>query len=46
MNINKIRENIKVIFRPAVIYWAMYDLANTSFAVIIITIAFPVYFRY
>lgn len=44
MNINKIRENIKVLFRPSVISWAMYDLANTSFAVIIIIIVFPVYF--
>ncbi len=44
MNTNKIRENIKVLFRPAVISWALYDLANTSFAVIIITIVFPVYF--
>ncbi|MCJ7471524.1 MAG: MFS transporter [Actinobacteria bacterium] len=44
MNINKIRENVKVLFRPAVISWALYDLANTSFAVIIITIVFPLYF--
>jgi len=46
MDKKKIRENIKIIFRPAVISWAMYDLANTLFAVIIITIVFPVYFRY
>jgi UMF1 family MFS transporter len=44
MNTNKLRENIRVLFRPAIISWALYDLANTSFAVIIITIVFPVYF--
>ena len=44
MNTNKLRENIRILFRPAIISWALYDLANTSFAVIIITIVFPVYF--
>lgn len=38
------KENIKVLFKAPVISWALYDLANTSFAVIIITIIFPVYF--
>ena len=38
------KENIKVLFKAHVISWALYDLANTSFAVIIITIIFPVYF--
>jgi MFS transporter, UMF1 family len=44
MNADKLRENTRVLFRPAIISWALYDLANTSFAVIIITIVFPVYF--
>jgi len=44
MNTNKLKENIRVLFRPAIISWALYDLANTSFAVIIITIVFPLYF--
>lgn len=44
MDINKAKENIKVLFRPAIVSWALYDLAKTSFAVIIITIVFPVYF--
>jgi UMF1 family MFS transporter len=38
------KENIRVLFKAPVISWALYDLANTSFAVIIITIIFPVYF--
>ena len=38
------KDKIKILFKPAVISWALYDLANTSFAVIIITIIFPVYF--
>lgn len=39
-----IKDNIGTLFRPPVISWALYDLANTSFAVVIITIIFPVYF--
>lgn len=39
-----IKDNIRTLFRPPVISWALYDLANTSFAVVIITIIFPVYF--
>jgi len=38
------KDKIKILFKPTVISWALYDLANTSFAVIIITIIFPVYF--
>jgi UMF1 family MFS transporter len=38
------KENIRVLFKAPVISWALYDLANTSFAVIIITIIFPIYF--
>ncbi len=38
------KDNIRILFKPAVVSWALYDLANTSFAVIIITIIFPVYF--
>jgi len=38
------KENLRVLFKVPVISWALYDLANTSFAVIIITIIFPVYF--
>ena len=38
------KDTIKILFRPPVISWALYDLANTSFAVVIITIIFPVYF--
>ncbi|MFZ3106250.1 MAG: MFS transporter [Candidatus Hydromicrobium sp.] len=41
---NAIKDNIRTLFRPPVISWALYDLANTSFAVVIITIIFPVYF--
>jgi MFS transporter, UMF1 family len=39
-----LKENIKILLKPPVISWALYDLANTSYAVIIITIIFPVYF--
>src|SRR4030043_2169840 len=38
------RDNIRTLFRPPVVSWALYDLANTSFAVVIITVIFPVYF--
>lgn len=38
------KENLRVLFKVPVISWALYDLANTSFAVIIISIIFPVYF--
>ena len=41
---NALKDNIKTLFRPPVISWALYDLANTSFAVVIITLIFPVYF--
>ena len=41
---NALKDKIKTLFRPPVISWALYDLANTSFAVVIITIIFPVYF--
>ncbi|MFZ3386285.1 MAG: MFS transporter [Candidatus Hydromicrobium sp.] len=41
---NALKDNIRTLFRPPVISWALYDLANTSFAVVIITIIFPVYF--
>lgn len=44
----KIKNTIKIysstLFKLPVLSWALYDLANTSFAVIIITITFPVYF--
>jgi len=39
-----LKENIKTLLKPPIISWALYDLANTPFAVIIITIIFPVYF--
>jgi UMF1 family MFS transporter len=39
-----LKDNIKTLLRPPVLSWALYDLANTSFAVVIITIIFPVYF--
>src|SRR3972149_4941243 len=38
------KDTIKILFRPPVISWALYDFANTSFAVVIITVIFPVYF--
>jgi UMF1 family MFS transporter len=38
------KENIRILFKAPVISWALYDLANTSFAVIMITIIFPLYF--
>jgi UMF1 family MFS transporter len=44
MDLKNIRQNIRVLFKAPVMSWALYDLANTSFAVIIITIVFPVYF--
>jgi len=34
----------KTFFKLPVISWALYDFANTAFAVVIITIIFPVYF--
>ena len=39
-----LKENIKILLKAPVISWALYDLANTSFAVVIITVIFPVYF--
>jgi len=39
-----LKKNIKTLLKPPIISWALYDLANTPFAVIIITIIFPVYF--
>lgn len=39
-----LKGNIKKLLTAPVISWALYDLANTSFAVVIITIVFPVYF--
>ncbi len=44
MKKNALKHNIKILLKPPVISWALYDLANTSFAVVIITIIFPVYF--
>jgi len=38
------KKSIAILLKPQVISWALYDLANTSFAVIIITVVFPVYF--
>lgn len=38
------KENIRTLFKAPVISWALYDLANTSFAVVVITIIFPIYF--
>ncbi|MBL7061006.1 MAG: hypothetical protein ISS13_04145, partial [Actinobacteria bacterium] len=35
---------IKALFKLPIISWAMYDFANTSFAVVIMTVVFPVYF--
>lgn len=51
-NINNMRlikfrniKNIKnTLTKLPVISWALHDLANTSFAIVIITIAFPIYF--
>ncbi|MBC7332942.1 MAG: MFS transporter [Actinobacteria bacterium] len=42
--IEEIKSNLKLLLKIPVISWALYDLANTSFAIIIITIVFPVYF--
>ncbi|MBU4450204.1 MAG: MFS transporter, partial [Actinobacteria bacterium] len=36
--------NIKPLFKRSVISWALYDFANTAFAIVIITVVFPVYF--
>ena len=35
---------MRLLFKPPVLPWALYDMANTSFAVVIITVIFPVYF--
>lgn len=43
----KIKEgfsNIKLLLNRPLISWALYDFANTSFAVVIITVVFPVFF--
>lgn len=40
----KFKDTVRILFRRPVISWALYDFANTSFAVVIITIIFPVYF--
>jgi len=46
--IENMRKRIKVLyavlFKLPVLSWALYDMANTSFAIIIITITFPIYF--
>lgn len=39
-----LKGNIKKLLKAPVLSWALYDLANTSFAVVIITVVFPVYF--
>ncbi len=44
MKKNAFKYNIKMLLKPPVVSWALYDLANTSFAVVIITVIFPVYF--
>jgi UMF1 family MFS transporter len=36
--------NIRTLLRLPVISWALYDFANTSFAIVIITVIFPVFF--
>lgn len=36
--------NIKQLLKLPVLSWALYDFANTSFAIVIITIVFPVFF--
>ena len=40
----KLIYNLNFLFRLPTVSWALYDMANTSFAVVIITIIFPVYF--
>lgn len=42
--ITRVKNNLKPLLKAPVLSWALYDLANTPFAVIIITIIFPVYF--
>ena len=37
-------KNVRVLLKLPVISWAMYDFANTSFAIVIITVVFPVFF--
>jgi len=44
MNKYTLKDAVKILFKPPVISWALYDFANTSFAVVLITIIFPVYF--
>lgn len=47
MFIRKIKDgflNVKPLLKRPVISWALYDFANTSFAVVIITVVFPVFF--
>ncbi len=42
--LKKIFDSLKFPVRLPTMSWALYDLANTSFAVVIITIIFPVFF--
>ncbi len=37
-------KNLKLLLNLSVLSWALYDFANTSFAIVIITVIFPVFF--
>jgi len=44
MSSKDIKINLRKLLKLPVISWALYDFANTSFAVVIITVIFPVFF--
>ncbi len=40
----QLKDKLKFLLKPQILSWALYDLGNTSFAVVMITVVFPVYF--
>lgn len=42
--IKSVFQNIKPLIKRPVVSWALYDLANTAYAIVIITVIFPVFF--
>lgn len=44
INLKRNFNKAKALLKRPVISWALYDFANTSFAIIIITVVFPVFF--
>ncbi|MCL6087607.1 MAG: MFS transporter [Actinobacteria bacterium] len=44
VKLNDVFLKIKPLLKKPVISWALYDFANTSFAIVIISVVFPIYF--